>query len=136
MTRPDLQVQRVRHALKFRLLRVSHTHRVTPGLLRVTLQGDELSDFVSDSFDDHIKVFFPAPGEQLPTLPEAGPNGPVFSEHKPRSVARDYTPGALTWRAGNWTLNSSCTARGLPPVGRLKPSRANTWASAVHADPS
>ncbi|WP_082433802.1 SIP domain-containing protein [Paraburkholderia caribensis] len=91
-TRTDLNVTRVRHPLKFRLLQVKHVVAVTPHLIRVTLTGDDLHDFVSASFDDHIKVFFPAPGEDKPTLPAAGPDGPVFPADRPRPVARDFTP--------------------------------------------
>ncbi|PCE22594.1 NADPH-dependent ferric siderophore reductase [Paraburkholderia acidicola] len=87
----DLTVVRVRHPLKFRLLRVARIESVTPHLLSVTLTGDDLHDFASASFDDHVKVFFPAPGEDKPALPTAGPNGPVFAEGT-RPVARDFTP--------------------------------------------
>ncbi|BCF99941.1 siderophore-interacting protein [Paraburkholderia sp. PGU19] len=91
-TRTDLTVTRVRHPLKFRLLQVKNVEAVTPHLIRVTLTGDDLHDFVSASFDDHLKVFFPAPGEDKPTLPVAGPDGPVFPADRPRPVARDFTP--------------------------------------------
>jgi NADPH-dependent ferric siderophore reductase len=92
MNASDLTVQRVRHALKIRLLQVVRTRQVSPELLRVTLTGDDLDDFVSASFDDHVKVFVPSPGEAQPRLPTLGPNGPVFAEGQPRPVARDYTP--------------------------------------------
>ncbi len=88
----DLTVQRVRHPLKMRLLKVLRTHKVTPQLLRVTLGGDDLADFISGSFDDHIKVFFPTPGADQPVLPQVGPDGIVFPEGQPRPQARDYTP--------------------------------------------
>ena len=91
-TSADLTVVRVRHPLKFRLLQVSRVEPLTPHLVRVTLTGEDLHDFTSASFDDHIKVFFPAPGEDKPALPVAGPDGPVFPEGQPRPVARDYTP--------------------------------------------
>jgi NADPH-dependent ferric siderophore reductase len=91
-TPTDLSVTRVRHPLKFRLLQVKQVAAVTPHLIRVTLTGDDLHDFVSASFDDHIKVFFPAPGEDKPALPSAGPDGPVFASDRPRPVARDFTP--------------------------------------------
>jgi len=92
MSTLELTVQRVRHSLKMRLLRVVRAQRISPQLLRVTLGGPDLSDFVSASFDDHVKVFFPAPGEDRPALPVLGPHGPVFPEGQPRSPARDYTP--------------------------------------------
>ena len=60
---PQLEIVRVRHPLKFRLLRVERVDALSPALVRVTLTGD-LSDFVSASFDDHVKVFFPANGEE------------------------------------------------------------------------
>ncbi len=66
------EVQRVRHEIKRRTLTVTGTQKISPSLLRVTLHGDDLDSFVSASFDDHIKLFFPlANGE---------------------SVMRDYTP--------------------------------------------
>ncbi|WP_027798410.1 siderophore-interacting protein [Paraburkholderia dilworthii] len=90
-TRPDLAVHRVRHPLKFRLLQVTKVQALTPHLVRVTFTGEDLHDFMSASFDDHIKVFFPEPGADKPVLPEAGPDGPVFPEGR-RPIARDFTP--------------------------------------------
>ncbi|SAL78051.1 iron transport/utilization-like protein [Caballeronia terrestris] len=91
-TRPDLEITRVRHALKFRLLEVKRVQSLTPNFVRITLTGDALEDFESASFDDHVKVFLPEPGELKPTVPVAGPDGPVFDPAKPRPVARDFTP--------------------------------------------
>lgn len=90
--RPNLEVTRVRHALKFRLLQVKRVHAMNPRLIRVTLTGEALADFETASFDDHVKVFFPQPGETMPVIPEAGPDGPVFDPAKPKSIARDFTP--------------------------------------------
>ncbi|MBW0445079.1 siderophore-interacting protein [bacterium M00.F.Ca.ET.228.01.1.1] len=89
--RPDLAVQRVRHPLKFRLLQVKNVRTIMPHLVRVTFSGEDLHDFMSASFDDHIKVFFPEPGADKPVLPHAGPDGPVFPEGR-RPTARDFTP--------------------------------------------
>lgn len=86
-----LEVVRVRHPLKFRLLRVTRVEPLSPALVRVTLTGD-LSDFVSASFDDHLKVFFPSEGAETPVLPSLGPDGIVFPEGVERPAARDYTP--------------------------------------------
>lgn len=90
--RPDLAVSRVRHPLKFRLAQVTHIVRLSPSLLRVTLGGHDLGDFHSASFDDHMKVFFPAPGELRPALPTLGSEGPVFAAGVARPTARDFTP--------------------------------------------
>jgi NADPH-dependent ferric siderophore reductase len=118
-TRSDLAVVRVRHPLKFRLLQVSRVEPLTPHLVRVTLTGDDLRDFTSASFDDHIKVFFPAPGEDKPVLPVAGPDGPVFAEGQPRPVARDYTPRRFDRETGELVIDFVIHAVGP----------ASTWAA-------
>lgn len=92
MPTPDLTVQRVRHPLKMRLLQVRRTQLVAPHLLSVTFTGDDLHDFVSASFDDHVKLFFPLPGESQPTLPTVSPEGARMTDSGPRPIARDYTP--------------------------------------------
>jgi NADPH-dependent ferric siderophore reductase len=92
MTRPDLSVQRVRHELKMRMLTVLRTQQISPQLLRVTLAGEDLRGFVSASFDDHVKVFFPAAGQDKPVLPTVGPDGISMPPGVPRPAARDYTP--------------------------------------------
>lgn len=52
-------VRRIRHPLKRRQLTVVRTERTTPALVRITLGGADLHDFVSLGFDDHVKVFIP-----------------------------------------------------------------------------
>jgi NADPH-dependent ferric siderophore reductase len=90
-TAPDLALVRVRHPIKFRLLQVCRVTPVGPALIRITLQGDDLVDFESSSFDDHVKVFFPhSPDDKLP-LPSVGDDGKsIFPE--PRPISRDFTP--------------------------------------------
>ncbi len=93
MSQTDLRVERVRHPLKMRELTVARVETLAGGLLaRITFTGDGLRDFVSASFDDHVKVFFPADPSQPPALPEIGPDGLRFPEGAPRPAARDYTP--------------------------------------------
>ena len=84
--------QRVRHELRFRLLEVRHVERLTSHMVRVTLGGSDLEGFHSPGFDDHVKVFFPAPGEAAPPLPVLGEKGIVFPEDRPRPAMRDFTP--------------------------------------------
>ena len=67
------RVQRVRHELKRRELTVTGVDDVTPNFRRVTLTGDSLADFVSASFDDHVKLIFAPDADGAP-------------------VMRDYTP--------------------------------------------
>lgn len=92
MTRSDLNVERVRHTLKMRLLTVASVERIAGMLARVTFTGQDLQDFVSASFDDHVKIFFPADPSQPPALPTVGPDGVRFPEDAPKPAARDYTP--------------------------------------------
>ena len=51
------RVERVRHELKRRELTVKTVESLTPHFRRITFTGESLADFVSASFDDHIKVF-------------------------------------------------------------------------------
>jgi NADPH-dependent ferric siderophore reductase len=53
-----LEVQRVRHELKRRRLQVLRRTVLTPNVVSLTFTGDDLADFVSASFDDHVKVLF------------------------------------------------------------------------------
>jgi len=85
-------VQRVRHALKVRRLQVLRRTVLSPHMVCITLGGPELADFVSASFDDHLKLMLPAPGQHELVLPVAGPNGPELPAGAPRPVMRDYTP--------------------------------------------
>ena len=86
----DSAIRRVRHPMKLRRLQVLRVTDLSPLLRRITFGGGELQDFVTASFDDHVKLFFPLPGEQAPRLP-AGPPGSRATEG-PRPVARDFTP--------------------------------------------
>lgn len=89
-TQPNRTPQRVRHALRFSAVEVVKTERITPHLLRITLGGDELAEFVSPGFDDHVKLFFPDANGVL-ALPTAGPDGPVWPNGV-KPTMRDYTP--------------------------------------------
>lgn len=77
-------IARVRHDARRRILTVQQVERVTPKMARVTLGGD-LTGFTSAAYDDHMKVFFPLPGQNAPTIADQ-------SEDAPRSPGRDYTP--------------------------------------------
>jgi NADPH-dependent ferric siderophore reductase len=69
---PVRRVQRVRHELRQRDVEVVRAEPLGPDFISVTFRGDALADFVSASFDDHVKFMF------------AGPDGEL--------VRRDYTP--------------------------------------------
>ncbi len=90
--RDDLVVSRVRHTPKLRMTQVVRISPLTPHLVRITVGGEDLRDFNSASFDDHVKVFFPAPGAAKPVLPTFGPNGPVRDSNAAPPLMRDFTP--------------------------------------------
>lgn len=86
------EVQTIMHPLKMRSLTVKSVSQVTPKMKRVVLTGPELEDFTSLPPDDHVKVFFPYPGEQVPVVPTLGPDGPVPPADGRKPLMRDYTP--------------------------------------------
>ena len=97
--------RRVRHELKQRLLQVRDVSPITPKMVRITVGGDDLKGFVSAAHDDHVKLFFPHPGEDKPVLPTPSPNGPVYAEGAVRPAARDYTPRRYDAGANTLTLD-------------------------------
>lgn len=82
---------RVRHVPKFRQIEVTRAERLTPHIVSVDFRGEDLHDFVSASFDDHVKFLLPATPDGQLTLPTLGPDGMKFPEGA-RPVMRDYTP--------------------------------------------
>lgn len=82
--------QRVRNELRFRELTVLLVERVSAGFQRIVLGGEALEGFSSKGFDDHTKVFFPAPGAAFvpPVVTDEGINW----GDGVRPQARDYTP--------------------------------------------
>ena len=82
--------QRVRNDLRFRELTVLRVERVSAGFQRVVLGGEALEGFSSRGFDDHTKVFFPAPGAAFvpPVVTDEG----IDWGDGVRPQARDYKP--------------------------------------------
>lgn len=66
------RIRRVRHELRRRDVAVRSVERIGASFVSVTFAGPSLNDFVSDSFDDHVKFIVDAPGGE--------------------PVRRDYTP--------------------------------------------
>jgi NADPH-dependent ferric siderophore reductase len=97
--------RRVRHELKMRLVQVREVTRLTPKMVRVVVGGEQLAGFVSAAHDDHVKLFFPHPGEDKPVLPVPSPNGPVYPEGAVRPIARDYTPRHYNAAANTLTID-------------------------------
>lgn len=74
----ESRVQRVRHEVKRRELTVRRVESVTPHVRRVVLGGESLLDFVSASFDDHLKLFIAQPDAE-----------PTRRDYTPRHFDRD-----------------------------------------------
>ncbi|CAN5196354.1 siderophore-interacting protein [soil metagenome] len=92
------RVQRVRHELKRRQLTVLRVEALGPHLRRIVFGSEALADFVSMSFDDHVKMFFP--------LPDGS------------AVGRDYTPRRFDIAARELTVDFCLHGEGP----------ASTWA--------
>lgn len=121
---PEALFTRVRHPLKFRLVQVKAVNHLSAGLLSVTLAGEDLQGFTSSAFDDHVKVFFPLPGEEKPALPSVGAEGPVFPEGLPKPAARDFTPRRFDPVAGELDLEFALHAEDSAHYGP-----AASWAA-------
>lgn len=91
MTATPHKARKIRHPIKTRMIEVIKKQLISPSLLSISFAGDTLDDFLSLTFDDHIKLFFPEPGETLPILPKVTAEGGLdFSAG--RSIMRDFTP--------------------------------------------
>jgi len=101
----DRVVTRVRHELKRRKLEVLSSERISPSMVRLVLGGDDLAGFVSLGFDDHVKIFIPAPGATELLLPTSGPQGPVYPEGAEPPAMRDFTPRKYDAEAGELTID-------------------------------
>ena len=66
------RVQRVRHELRLREVKVAHVERLSPNSISVRFTGEALANFISLSFDDHVKF--------------------MFTDSDGEAVRRDYTP--------------------------------------------
>ena len=95
---------RMRHENGLRLAKVVFVEPVSPRMRRITFHAPEFADFSSAAADDHVKLFFPRPGQTQPVLPVLGPEGLSFPEDQPRPVARDYTPRRFDTASGEITI--------------------------------
>lgn len=98
-TSPVRRIQRVRHELLRRELDVTRVEQVSPNFVAITLHGDSLASFRSDSFDDHVKLF--------------------FDETAAEPARRDYTPRAFDRERRELTIEFAMHGAGA----------ASDWAS-------
>ena len=86
------RVQRVRHELKRRELEVVRVEDLSPHYRSITFAGESLSDFVSASFDDHVKFMLETNSES--------------------PVRRDYTPRRFSTQDRELTLEFALHGEG------------------------
>ena len=56
--------------LRLRRVQVHSVHQITPAYRRVVFEGPDLVGFSSLAADDHLRIFFPQPGQPLPQSPD------------------------------------------------------------------
>ena len=87
----DPRLDKVRHEPKVRSLHVERVKHVTPAMLRVTFSGDDLSDFPSLGFDDHVKLLVPVPSGET-----------EWRDYTPRRFSRDARQPSIPLRGGRF----------------------------------
>lgn len=85
------RIQRVRHEIKLREVTVVAVEQLAAGFVSVTFAGDSLADFVSSSYDDHVKFVMDEGGER---------------------IMRDYTPRRYDPAARTLTIEFALHAHG------------------------
>lgn len=89
-----------------RRVEVTKVHKLSPAMLRITLQGAELEGFAPETPASYIKLIFPEPGQTEPERPL--PDAP-----RPKSM-RTYTPLAV--RPGNHEVDVDFVLHGEGPA--------------------
>jgi NADPH-dependent ferric siderophore reductase len=118
-----IEAQRLRYPIRVRTLVITAIEALTPQMRRLTFSGEDLADFESRGFDDHLKLLLPAPGQSEIIVPPVGANGLPDWAAVPgaKPVARDYTPRRFDRAAG--TLAIDFALHGSGPASR--------WAAAA-----
>lgn len=83
---------RVRQPVRLRMAHVARIEQLSPLMRRIIFTGDDLHDFSSAAADDHVKLFFPLPGQDTPVLPDVDTGGRPVRSASPAVIKRDYTP--------------------------------------------
>ena len=88
------------------MLTVARVRDLTPHMRRITLTGEDLAGFVSAGFDDHVKLFFPRPGDDEPARPAMGADGrSVWPDESRKPPSRDFTPRRYDAAAGELDID-------------------------------
>lgn len=118
MQESSYHIEKQIHPIKVRRAWVKSIAKPTPHMARITLQGDDLHDFYSPGFDDHVKLLFAEQVGQELAVPHVGERGLVFEEGEAKPVMRDYTPLAYDNHAREMVIDFVLHGTGV----------ASTWA--------
>lgn len=92
-------ITRHRHDLKRRELTVTQAFHLTPQMIRIVLEGEDMAGFTSLAPDDHVKLIFPS-----------GADTPLMREYTPRAFdGRSLTLDFALHEAGpatEWARNA------------------------------
>jgi NADPH-dependent ferric siderophore reductase len=131
------RIVRTRHALRRRSLTVAASEKLTPHMIRLTLQGADLHDFTSTAPDDHMKLILQGDGDSpqmrdyTPRRFSASelvvdvvdhPGGPAADWARDAAVGDSITIGGprgsqrIEGDIAHWLLIGDETA--LPAIGR------------------
>ncbi|SDI70848.1 siderophore-interacting protein [Pseudomonas panipatensis] len=100
------RVQRIRHELRRRDVEVIRTTTNGANFVSVTFTGDALADFLSASFDDHVKF--------------------IFSDDNGDVIRRDYTPRAFDPAKRELTIEFALHGDGKASTWAQRASRGST----------
>ncbi|GAA3728757.1 siderophore-interacting protein [Salinactinospora qingdaonensis] len=115
MTVTRSEARREMYPLRARNLEVRSTERITPRMIRVIFTGDDLADFRSDNYADHIKLFFPDEETGEHRLPVVDENE-RWNAKDPGYIFRDYTVRRFDRQARELTVDFVAHDHG--PAGR------------------
>lgn len=110
---PTVEPRAGRTPRVYRVLKVQQVQRITPHMVRITLTGDALAGYAPTGPAEHIRVFFPRPGQDTIGQPELGPNGIVYPEGQAPEAGRVYTP--RRWDAAAQELDFEVALHGDGP---------------------
>jgi NADPH-dependent ferric siderophore reductase len=91
-TPADSRVERVRHEPKSRDVEVVRVDQLGPHFIAVTFAGEQLKDFASRGFDDHVKF--------------------MFFDDRGEKIRRDYTPRRFDNTRGELTIEFALHGEG------------------------
>ncbi len=116
MSRATTDEHRTRRPGRLHVTTVRRARRITPRMVRLTLGGDDLSEFSSNGSDQHVALYFYEPGVELPRpftgeaaralLPTARPRLRRYTirEHRPElgEVDMDFVLHGPEQLASGW----------------------------------